>query len=213
VTRDWREIIGVVEDVRHWGPASAVNPEVYLPGFWERTNLIVRGAQSPAALTSMIREQVRRLSPAMPLATIRTMHEVRGQAIASPRFYLLLLSVFSAIALVLAVLGVYGLVSYAVSQSRRDIGIRMAIGARETDVVRLFLGEGLALTAMGLSLGLAGAFAATRVVASLLYGVTPTDAGTFVAMTMVMGTVALLASYVPARRSAAVDPLTALRHE
>jgi putative ABC transport system permease protein len=213
VQQEWREIVGIVHDVRHWGASSPVNPEVYLPGFWPRTNLVVRAAQNPVALTTMVREQVRALSPTLPVATIRTMDEIRGQSVASPRFYLLLLGIFGALALVLAVLGVHGLISYAVTQSRRDIGIRMALGARGQDVVRTFLREGLVLTACGLSLGIIGVFALTRLMAALLFSVTPTDSVTFVATALLMGMVAVLASYVPARRSADVDPLTALRHE
>jgi predicted permease len=213
VQQEWREIVGIVKDVRHWGASSPVNPEVYLGGFWPRTNLVVRAAQNPVALTTMVREQVRALSPTLPVATIRTMDEIQGQSVASPRFYLLLLGIFGALALVLAVLGVHGLISHAVTQSRRDIGIRMALGARGQDVVRTFLREGLVLTACGLSLGIIGAFALTRLMAALLFSVTPTDSVTFVATALLMGLVAVLASYVPARRSAAVDPLTALRHE
>jgi putative ABC transport system permease protein len=209
----WREIVGVIEDVRHWGPSVPVNPEVYLPSFWPRTNLIVRAAQDPAALAAMVREQVRSVSPALPLAGVRTLDEVRARSVASPRFYLSLLGAFAVLAGLLAVLGVYGLTSYSVAQSRRDIGIRMAIGARGQDVVRLFLREGLALTAGGLVLGVMGAFALTRLMAALLFGVTPTDTTTFAGTALLMGVVALVASYVPARRSAAVDPLSALRHD
>jgi putative ABC transport system permease protein len=209
----WREIVGVIEDVRHWGPSMPVNPEVYVPSLWPRTNLIVRAAQDPVALTAMIREQVRSVSPTLPLAGVRTLDEVRERSVASPRFYLSLLGAFGALAGLLAVLGVYGLTSYSVAQSRRDIGIRMAIGARGQDVVRMFLREGLTLTAGGLALGIVGAYALTRLMAALLFGVTPTDATTFVATGLLMGAVALVASFVPARRSAAVDPLSALRHQ
>lgn len=211
--RQWREIVGVVDDVRHWGPSNPVNPEVYVPGFWPRTNLVVRAAQDPATLTAIVREQVRRLSPAMPLEGFRTMDEVRERSVASPRFLLLLLTAFSAVALILAVIGVYALVSHSVAQSRRDIGIRMAIGAHGHEVVRLFLREGLTLTACGLVLGLAGAFAATRLMTALLFGVAPTDTLTFAGTALAMGVVAVLACYVPARRSASVDPLMVLRHE
>jgi putative ABC transport system permease protein len=213
LTPQWREIIGVVDDVRHWGAASPVNPEVYLPGLRNPTNLVVRSTQNPVALAATIREQVRAVSPSLPLAGMRTMDEIRGRSVASPRFYLFLLAIFGGVALVLAMLGVYGLVSYSVAQSRRDIGVRMALGARGPDVARVFLGEGLVLTLAGLALGAAGAFAVTRVLASLLFGVTATDTATFVAMAALLGLVAALASYLPARRSAAVDPLMALRSE
>ena len=213
LTPEWREIVGVVEDVRHWGPSSPVNPEVYLPGYRSPTNLVVRAAENPLALTATIREQIRKQSPELPAASIRPMDEIRGRSVASPRFYLILLVVFGGVALTLAVVGVYGLMSYTVAQSRRDIGIRMAIGARRQDVVRMFVDEGLVLTAVGLGLGAVGAFAVTRLMTALLFGVTATDASTFAAMAVLLGLVATVASYVPARRSASVDALTALRNE
>jgi putative ABC transport system permease protein len=213
LTPEWREIIAVVDDVRHWGPAAPVNPEVYLPGFRSPANLVVRAVANPMTLTATIREQVRKVAPDLPVATIRTLDEIRGRSVASPRFYLILLGIFGGVALMLAVVGVYGLISYTVAQSRRDIGIRMAMGARGKDVVRMFVDQGLVLTAFGLTLGAVGAFALTRLMGSLLFGVTPTDASTFAAMALLMGLVAVVACYVPARRSAAVDPLIALRHE
>lgn len=213
LTPEWREIIGIIDDVRHWGPSAPVNPEVYLPGFRTPTNLVVRGTQSPLALTGMVREQVATLSPEIALTNIRMMDDIRRESVASPRFYLVLLGLFASVGLILAVVGVYGVMAYTVAQSRGDIGIRMAIGARGADVVRLFVDEGLVLTGVGLVLGALGAFLLTRVMAGLLFGVTPTDAPTFTAIALLMGVVALVACYVPARRAANVDPLMALRHE
>ena len=211
LTPEWREIVGVVDDVRHWGPGSPVNPEVYLPGFRSPTTVVVRAAGSSAAIAGTVREQIQKLSPGMAVTNMRTMDEIRGKAVASPRFYLILLGLFASVGLILAIVGVYGVVSYTVSQSSTDIGIRMAIGARGNDVVRLFVEEGLVLTAIGLALGAIGAYALTRVMAGLLFGVTATDASTFAAMALVIGVVGFLACYVPARRAARVDPLTALR--
>lgn len=213
LTPEWREIIGVVGDVRHWGPSSPVNPEVYVPGFRTPTNLVVRGAADPLALTGAIREQVRRLSPELALSNIRTMDEVRASAVASPRFYLMVLGIFAAVGMLLAAVGVYGVVSYTVAQRRTDIGIRMAIGATGRDVVQAFVDEGLVLTGAGLVLGAVGALLLTRLMRSLLFGVTPTDAPTFAAVTLLVGLAAMAACYVPARRAAKVDPLVALRHE
>lgn len=213
VTPEWREIVGVVDDVRHLGPSEPVNPEVYLPGFRNPTNLIVRSSGDPAALTGAIRAELRQLSPDLPLSAARTMDEVRQRAVASPRFNLILLTTFAAMALVLAVVGVYGVMSYTVAQSQADIGLRMAIGASRADVVRLFVGEGLLLTLLGLVLGALGAWALTRLMTSLLFAVTPTDAPTFVAIAALMGLTALAASGVPALRAATIDPLTALRRE
>ena len=213
LTPEWREIIAVVDDVRHWGASNPVNPEVYLPGLRNPTNLVVRGGDNALALTATIREQVLRLSPDQPVASISTVNEIRAQSVASPRFYVLLLATFAVVALVLALIGVYGLVSYSVAQSRRDIGIRMAIGASGKDIVRMFVREGIVLTVFGLFLGIAGGVALTRLMSTLLFGVTPTDLATFTAMALFMGGVAILASYLPARDSARVDPLLALRHE
>jgi putative ABC transport system permease protein len=190
-----------------------VNPEVYVPGFRTPTNLVVRGAQNSLALPGAVREQVRRLSPELALTNIRTMDEIRGRSVASPRFYLVLLGIFACVGVILAVVGVYGVISYTVAQSRADIGIRMAIGARGSDVVRTFVDEGLVLTGVGLALGALGAFVLTRLMAGLLFGVTPTDAPTFAAMAVLMCLVALVACYLPARRAANVNPLMALRHE
>jgi putative ABC transport system permease protein len=211
LTREWREIVGIVEDVRHWGPSNPVNPEVYLPGLRNPTNLVVRASGDPALLTTAIRGQIRQLAPQLPMPTARLMDEIQGEAVAAPRFNLILFGLFAAVALLLAVVGVYGVTSYTVAQSRGDIGLRMAIGARQRDVVRLFVDEGLRLTILGLAIGAVGAFAGTRIMASLLFGVAPTDPATFVGTAVVIAGVALIACYVPARRAAAVDPLAALR--
>jgi putative ABC transport system permease protein len=211
LTPEYREIVGVVDDVRHWGPASPVNPEVYLPGVRTSANLVVRAAGSSSAIAGTVREQIQKLSPGLAVTNMRTMDEIRGKAVASPRFYLILLGIFASVGLILAIVGVYGVVSYTVAQSRIDIGIRMAIGARGNDVVRMFVDEGLVLTGIGLALGAIGAFVLTRVMAGLLFGVTATDVPTFAAMALVIGVVGFLACYVPARRAARVDPLMALR--
>jgi putative ABC transport system permease protein len=211
LTPEWREIIGVVDDVRHWGPASPVNPEVYVPGFRTQTNLVVRASGNATALTGAVRDQVRKLSPDLALANMRTMDDIRGKTTASPRFYLILLGLFASVGLLLAVIGVYGVISYTVAQSRTDIGIRMAMGAHGRDVVRMFVDEGLVLTGIGLALGAVGAFMLTRLMTSLLFGVTPTDASTFAAMALLIGAIGFVACYVPARRAAAVDPLIALK--
>jgi putative ABC transport system permease protein len=213
LTPEWREIIGVVDDVRHLGPAAPVNPEVYIPGLRNPTNLIVRSSGDPSALTNAIRAEIRHLSPELPLSAARTMEEVRDRAVASPRFNLILLSTFAAMALVLALVGIYGVMSYTVSQSKADVGLRMAIGAGRADIVQLFVREGLLLTALGLLLGATGAWALTRLMTTLLFGVTPTDAATFAAIAALMGSTAIAACYLPARRAAGVDPLVALRRE
>ena len=213
VTPDLREIIGIVDDVRHWGPGNAVNPEVYLPGFRNPATVIVRAEGNPAALAGTIRQQIQTLSPETPVAGIRTMAEIRSRSVASPRFYLVLLTTFAAVALILAVVGVYGVVSHHVAQSRGDVGVRLAIGARASDVMRVFLDEAVMLTGLGIALGVAGALAFTRLLAALLFGVTPTDAWTFSAIAVLTAIVALAACYLPARRASNLDPLITLRDQ
>jgi putative ABC transport system permease protein len=213
LTPEWREIIGVVNDVRHWGPANPVNPEVYLPGFRTPTNLVVRAAPTAALSPAAIRDEIGRVAPESALAAFRTMDDIRGQSVAVPRFYLLVLGIFASIGLALAVVGVYAVTSYGVAQSRHDIGVRMALGARGHDVARMFVAGGLVLTGAGIALGVIGAFAVTRVMAGLLFGVSSTDVTTFSSVALVMAVTALAACYLPARRAASMDPLIALRQD
>ena len=208
-----REVVGVVDDVRHWGLATPANPELYMPGYRSPTNLVVRTVQDPANLAQPVREQVRQLAPDLPLAAIRTMEEVRGRSVASPRFYLALLGVFALVSLVLACAGIYGVMSYTVHQSTREIGIRIAMGARPGQVIRQFVREGLKLIAISLIVGGAAAYGLTRLMRTLLFGVTPTDPQTYIAIAALTTTIALVACYIPARRAAKVDPLTALKQE
>jgi putative ABC transport system permease protein len=147
----------------------------------------------------------------LPLAGVRTMDEVIGRSIAERRFTMLLLASFASVAVLLAAIGVYGVLAYLVSQRTQEIGVRLAIGATPADVVRLFVREGAGLTLIGVAAGLAGAVAVTRALSTLLFGVTTTDPITFAAVAGTLGIVALLASYVPARRAAKVDPMAALR--
>jgi putative ABC transport system permease protein len=213
LTPEWREIIGVVDDVLHWGPANPANPEVYLPGFRTPTNLVVRAAPNAALSPGAIRDEIGKVAPESALASFRTMDDIRGQTVAAPRFYLLLLGIFASVGLALAVVGVYAVISYGVAQSRHDIGIRMALGAHGHDVARLFVADGVVLTGIGIALGVIGAFAVTRVMAGLLFGISATDLTTFIAVALIMAVTALAASYLPARRAASLDPLIALRQD
>ena len=144
---------------------------------------------------------------------VKTMADALAESVAQPRFYAILLGSFAAIALIIAALGIYGVISYAVNQRTRELGIRIALGAQRKRVVRLVIGQGLALTLVGIVIGLAGAYMLTRLIASLLFGVAPADPLTFTVVALVFVAVACLASYLPARRAAAVDPIIAMRAE
>jgi len=175
--------------------------------------LVVRTAGRPYDLSSAIAREVHRVDADQPLAEVVSMEDVIEQAMAGAKFNTVVLGAFAAIAFVLAAVGIYGVVSYDVSQRTHEIGIRMALGAHKDDVLKLILGQGARLAIAGILVGLAAAYGLTRLMASLLFGVNATDAGTFAAISLLLGAVALAASYVPSRRAASVDPLVALRHE
>jgi putative ABC transport system permease protein len=175
--------------------------------------LVVRTATEPQALIAALRREVRAVDKDLPLANIATLEQLLGKTVAQRRLTMLLLGAFAAVALALAALGVYGLMSYAVAQRQHEMGIRLALGARAADVIGLIVGEGMALALLGLALGLAAALGLTRLMASLLFGVTPGDPATFAAVALLLTLVALLACWLPAWRAAKVDPLVALRYE
>ncbi len=153
------------------------------------------------------------LDPALPVANVRTMDEVMSATQSRPRFLTILLTLFSAVALVLAVVGIYGVISYSVAQRTREFGLRMALGAQRAEVLSLVLKRGMLLGLIGVIVGLAGALSLTRFLSGLLFGVTPTDPITFGAVSLLLAAIAFLASYIPARRATKVDPMEALRHE
>jgi putative ABC transport system permease protein len=210
---DWREIIGVVDDVRHWGLSEPVNPEVYIPGLRSFGTLMVRAAHDPENLAALIRNEVRNLEPTLPTSSVRPMTELVDRSVASPRFYLILLGIFAGVALILACAGVYGVMSYNVTQSTRDIAVRMAMGAKPHHVLRLYVGRGVVLTLLSLAIGSATAYGLTRLMQSLLFGIAPTDPLTFAGTAGVVAVTALLACYLPARRASKVDPMAALKHQ
>jgi putative ABC transport system permease protein len=211
------EIVGVVGDVRYEGLDAKVQPAYYLPfaqNGWGDMSLLVRSsATDPAALVPAVRGELRALDPELPLAGVRTMDELLTRSVAEPRFRTLLLAVFACAALLLAAVGIYGVMSYTVAQRTHEIGIRMALGAQGRDVLRLVVGQGVRLTLVGVLLGLAGALLLTRVLTGLLFGVSATDPLTLVCVPLLLSLAALLACYVPARRASKIDPLVALRYE
>ncbi len=212
----WRVIVGVTGDVKHRGLNEEARPEIYVPHAQapEGTmTLILRAAGDPLALTAAVRNAVQSLDADQPLFHVRTLAQLRAESIAPQRFSLLLLGLFAAVALLLAALGIYGVISYAVSQRTHEIGIRMALGAQAGDVVRLVIGQGMKLALLGIAVGLGGALVVTRSMKTLLFGVRPTDPLTFAAIALLLMLVALLACWIPARRATKIDPLTALRQE
>jgi putative ABC transport system permease protein len=212
----WLTIVGVLGDTKMYGLANPARLEVYLPFHQSASSdmdVLVRSRVDPSAMTGAVCTEIAAIDKDQPIFGIATMQELISASVAGRRFTLILLGLFSGLALVLAAIGIYGVISYTVAQRTRDIGIRMALGASQTQVLRNVLGLGLRLTGIGLVLGLLGAFLATRVLASLLYTVASTDALTFTAVSVVLAVVALFASYLPARRATRVDPMVALRYE
>jgi putative ABC transport system permease protein len=210
------EVIGIVGDVKYAGLDKETKPEMYAPFSqrpWPFLRVVVRAKSNPMNLAAALRNEVQAIDKDQPVDKVTTMRAVVNASIAPQRFYMQLLSSFASLAFILAAIGIYGVVSYSVAQRTREIGIRMALGAKQNDVLRLVLAEGFRLTAVGVVLGLAGAFALTRVLRSLLFEVKPTDPTTFIAFSLLLASVALLASYIPARRATKVDPLVALRYE
>ena len=175
--------------------------------------LAVQTSTPPEALAPAIAEQVRALDPDQPLASVRTMDELLRRTLSETRFSLLLFGLFAALALVLAAIGIYGVMATAVTQRTHEIGLRMALGAQRRDVFSLIVGEGMAMVVIGVAVGLASAVALTRLMSSLLFEVSPTDPPTLAIITLLLAVVALLACFLPARRATKVDPLVALRYE
>jgi putative ABC transport system permease protein len=217
---DWRIVVGVVGDVRQSGVTQVARAEVFVPvtqAIWtsltQTMSLAVRADAEPESLISAVRNALREIDPAQPVFNVKTMEAVVADSVSDRRLNMLLLGMFAGVALTLAVIGIYSVMSYTVSQSAREIGVRMALGARPMDVWKLVVGQGMGLTLVGVGLGVAGAFGLTRSMATLLYGVTATDPLTFAAVTALLIIVALLACYVPARRATKVDPMVALRNE
>jgi putative ABC transport system permease protein len=214
--RSQPQIVGVVGDVRHLGLDAEIQPEVYEPYLqvpWPSMTLAIRTSADPTSLAAAVRSEVLAIDTEQPLANVRTMDQILADSVAQPRFRTLLLGLFGAVALALAAVGIYGAISYSAAQRTHEIGIRMALGAQKRDVLKLVVRQGMLLTLTGVVIGLAGSFGLSRVLSSLLFGVTATDPATFVGVSSLLVGVALLASYLPARRATQVDPMVALRYE
>jgi predicted permease len=215
----WMTIVGVVADIRESGMDRDMKPAVYVPftqteiTFFQPTEIAVHTSRDPLSVSKELQAAVWSVDPEQPVSDIRTMDAIVDGELAKRTQMLQLLGAFAVLALLLAALGIYGVLSYGVSQRTREIGLRMAVGASQWDIVRAILGYSVRLTAVGLVVGIVAAIAATRFLSTLLFGVSPLDPTTFTAVAALIGAVALLASYVPTRRAASLDPMVALREE
>jgi putative ABC transport system permease protein len=213
----WLEIVGVVGDVKNYEPGAATMPQVYA-SYEQETwgadmSFVVRTASDPANVAPAVRAAIQSADPDVPVFQIQPVSHALAQSLSEPRYKLLLFGLFATLAVVLAAIGIYGVVSYLVTQQTHEIAIRMALGATHTDVLGMVVGKGIELSLAGVGIGLVCSAALTRLMASLLYGVRPTDPATFAIVSILMTAVALLASYIPARRATKVDPMVALRYE
>jgi len=214
----WRTVVGVVADIKNAAIDRPAGTELFFPfdqspGGRALSWIVVRTRNEPMLLASAVRTEIRKLDSALPVANVGTMDDVMSTARSRPRFLTLLLTMFSSLSLILAALGIYGVISYAVVQRTNEIGIRMALGAQGNDVLRLIGTSGMKLAAAGTIIGAVGAVALTRFMSTMLFGVSAVDPLTFIAMAAALVAVTLVACYVPARRASKVDPLVALRYE
>jgi putative ABC transport system permease protein len=212
----WREIVGVVGRIKHKGLDAEYKGQIFYPLAQGRTSgmhLVARTTTDPLSLVSAVRGVIRNVDPEQTVYRVMTMEQVVADAVARPRLTMLLLGLLAALALSLAVVGVYGVMSYAVAQRTQEIGIRMALGAKAGDVLKLIIRQGMKLVLIGIGIGLMGALALTRLMTNLLFGVGATDPVTFIVIALLLTTVALLACWIPARRATKVDPMIALRCE
>jgi putative ABC transport system permease protein len=208
------EVIAVAADIKNRGLDQDTQPQLYLPFPqlpWGNMNLLVRTAVAPQSMISAIRAQIAAVDPDQPVTKIQTVEEIMNDSRSQPRFTMLLLGAFSATALALAVIGIYGVLSYSVAQRRQEFGIRLALGAEQADILRLVVRHGIMLTITGIAIGLLAALLLTRLMSSMLYKVGTLDLATFLLTPLLFLAIALLASYLPARGATKVNPIEALR--
>jgi putative ABC transport system permease protein len=212
-------IIGVVEDVKNAGLDKPTGTEIFLPYAQQQASgmrgasVFLRAQGDPSSLANAVRGEVRSIDPMIPVTNVQTVEQVLASAQSRPRFLTLLLVLFSSVALIIATVGIYGVISFSVARRSKEFALRMALGAQQKDVLGLVMKQGAILTLLGIATGVLGAFALTRLMVSLLFGVRPTDALTFVSVSALLAVVALCASFIPAQRATKVDPMQALRHE
>jgi putative ABC transport system permease protein len=214
--KTWLSIVGIITDVKQLGLDASARPEVYWPYAQMAApsmSLVVRTDSSPASLVAAVKSEIQTVDKDLPISEVKTMQELLAESVAGRRFNMLLLTIFAGVALVLAAVGIYSVMSYSVSQRTHEIGIRMALGARASDVLKLVVGHGMLLTLAGVAAGVAASLFLTGLMTSMLFGVTATDPITFAAVSIVLTGVALGACFVPARRATKVDPMVALRYE
>jgi putative ABC transport system permease protein len=212
----WITIVGVVGNVRHLAIETEPRPEIYrhyMTFPLSSPVMVVRSSGDPKRLIAAIRAQVQSIDPELSIANIHAMDELVARSVAGRRFSMTLLAIFACVAILLAAVGLYGVMSYSVAQRTHEIGVRMALGASHRDVVALVVKQAAWLAAAGIAAGLVAAIALTRLMGNLLYEISATDPATFAAVSLMIGAVTLLASYIPARRATRVDPMVALRHE
>ena len=207
------EIVGIVGDVRHPSLATAGLPTMYMPALEAGENVVIRAPGDSGTIAAAVRRELRAIDPNQPIARVRTMDEWLARVVAAPRYQTTLLALFAALAMSLAGVGIYGVMSYSVNQRTREIGVRMALGARRWNVLRLVLRQGMGLVVIGVVIGLIGAVALTRVIGSLLFDVGARDPATFSGVAILLSAVAFIACIIPARRATKVDPMVALRYE
>jgi putative ABC transport system permease protein len=212
----WREIVGIVGHVKHMGLDGESRVQYYIPHSQTQNafmSLVIRASVDPTSLTGAVRVAISGLDKDLPVFRVKTMDQFVIDSMSQRRFAMALVGIFAAVAMALACVGLYGVLSYSITQRLREIGIRMALGASGADVLRLVVGQGMLLALAGVALGSGAAFLLTRLMANLLFGVTPSDPLTFVTIASLLTLVALVACFAPARRATRVDPIVALRYE
>jgi putative ABC transport system permease protein len=211
-----REVAGIVADVKHSSLDTESGAEMYVPYLQKSFNfmaLVIRTSSDPLRLTGAVRSEILSVDKSQPVYDVKTMQDVVSDSVSQPRLYTLLLGIFAALALTLAAVGIYGVMNYSVVQRKHEIGIRMALGAQRSDILKMVVGQGMLLALIGVAVGLAAALILTRVMESLLFGVSARDLATFLTIPLVLAAIAFLSSYIPARRATRVDPMIALRYE